>query len=344
MKKIARSDIGRLLARWQEQYSVLVPSAKSGTLQMAPWEGEDLSLDAYRNTSLPPKARFLPLRETLFAYRKTADGIALDLPGAPTDRQLLFGIRPCDARAAAMVDLVFRDTYPDSAYLERRRNTVLVGLGCTRPSGSCFCTSLGIDPSASPDVDVMLTDTGDAYLMEAVSPLGEELLANGAELADATPDDETKARECREESRTRIKRQINVEGVAKKLREVFEDREFWEKAAAKCISCGICTFLCPTCYCFDINDEADPKDGSRWRHWDSCSFSLYTRMPVENPREEKWQRVRQKVSHKYLFYPELFHLTACTGCGRCIRLCPVNWDITRVLASLPEKTGKEGKG
>ena len=100
-------------------------------------------------------------------------------------------------------------------------------------------------------------------------------------------------------------------------------------------SCGICTFLCPTCYCFDINDELSGGCGARFRSLDSCSFPIYTRMPMENPRTEKWRRVRNKVCHKYEFYPMSFDVIACTGCGRCIRLCPVNWDITQTLSSLP---------
>ena len=125
--------------------------------------------------------------------------------------------------------------------------------------------------------------------------------------------------------------QIDTSEIEKRLPPSFDNQEFWEKIAAKCVSCGICTFLCPTCYCFDINDEKD----ARYRNWDCCSFSLYTQMPMENPREEKWRRVRQKVHHKYTFYPRLFDMIACTGCGRCIRLCPVNWDITQTLNSLP---------
>ena len=97
--------------------------------------------------------------------------------------------------------------------------------------------------------------------------------------------------------------------------------------------------LCPTCYCFDINDELVRGEGTRFRSWDSCGFPVYTKMPMENPRLEKWRRVRQKVCHKFEFYPMTFNVIACTGCGRCIRLCPVNWDITQVLESVPVKTG-----
>jgi len=147
--------------------------------------------------------------------------------------------------------------------------------------------------------------------------------------------DEAKAVEAKKAALAGISRKIDTEGLKDRLLSCFEDREFWEKTAAKCLSCGVCTFFCPTCYCFDINDEMVREEGARFRSWDSCAFSVYTQMPMENPRLEKWRRVRQKVCHKFEFYPMNFGVIGCVGCGRCIRLCPVNWDITRVLDSVP---------
>ena len=164
---------------------------------------------------------------------------------------------------------------------------------------------------------------------------GKELMAHASGLEEATEADIAKAKEAKEEAYGKVTRKINTEGIENKLLASFENKDYWEKISAKCISCGICTFLCPTCYCFDINDEMTKKQGARFRNWDSCAFCTYTKMPMENPREEKWQRVRQKVCHKYEFYPMNFDTIACTGCGRCIRLCPVNWDITQTLESLP---------
>ncbi|MCL0060455.1 4Fe-4S dicluster domain-containing protein, partial [Dehalococcoidia bacterium] len=136
-------------------------------------------------------------------------------------------------------------------------------------------------------------------------------------------------------AQSKVTREIDTQHLSHRLLSCFEDEEYWEKVAAKCIGCGICTFLCPTCHCFDISDEMVKKQGARFRCWDSCAFPLYTKMPMENPREEKWQRVRQKVCHKFEFHPMSFDVIACTGCGRCIRLCPVNWDICQTLAQLP---------
>jgi len=336
-KKVSKKDITKLLSQWSQQFTVLVPSKESGVAEMAEWDGKDTSfLDWYRNTVVPPKASFLPPMEEMFHFQKDKEGYRIELP--PNEhKQLIFSIRPCDARALAIIDANFKDLYQDPYYLSKRKSAVLVGLGCTNPSQSCFCTSLGISPAESTDVDLMLTDIGDQFLVEEITDKGKELIAKTSGLKEATKDDETKAKEAKEAASQRITRKINTEGIIDKLLASFDDKDYWEKIAAKCISCGVCTLLCPTCYCFDINDELVRQEGTRFRSLDSCSFPVYTKMPMENPRQEKWRRVRQKVCHKFGFFPMSFNVIACTGCGRCIRLCPVNWDITQTLASLPVK-------
>jgi sulfhydrogenase subunit beta (sulfur reductase) len=337
-KKLSKKDIAPLLKGWSQQFSVLAPSKASGVAEMAEWDGKDTSfLDWYRNTVIPPKASFFPPMEAMFRFRKGEEGYQIEPPSQNGRKQLLFGIRPCDARAMSILDMTFEDAYQDPYYLEKRKNAVLVGLGCTNPYESCFCTSMGTSPTDSTNVDIMLIDIGDAFLIEAVTDKGKELLAKTKGFKEATKEDEAKAKKAEEAAYNKVVRKLDTKGIKDKLLESFEDEGFWTKTAAKCISCGICTLLCPTCYCFDINDEVDKGEGTRFRSWDSCGFPLYTKMPMENPRSEKWRRVRQKVCHKYEFYPMAFDVIACTGCGRCIRLCPVNWDITQVIESVPER-------
>jgi len=332
MKKVKKQDIGKLLSQWQKEFTVFVSSKESGVAEMTPWDGKDTGfLDWYRNTVIPPKANFLPNMEKIFGFRKEEGGYNLEPPAAEERKQLIFGIRPCDAKALTIIDMVFQDTYEDTYYLNRRKNTLLVGMGCANPYDSCFCTSLGFGPAEATDVDLMLTDIGGELIIEEVTDKGKDLMGKAEGLEDANKDDEARAGETKEAAYQKVTRKIDTKAIQANLPNSFENEKFWEKIAAKCVSCGICTFLCPTCYCFDINDEKD----ARYRNWDCCSFPLYTQMPMENPREEKWRRVRQKVHHKYTFYPMLFDVIACTGCGRCIRMCPVNWDITRTLTSVP---------
>ena len=338
-KKISKKDITKLVEGWSQQFAVMAPSQASGVTEMAAWDGKDVSLDWYRNTVIPPKACFFPQMEEMFRFKQTEEGYQLTPPPKDDRKMLMFGIRPCDARAMALLDMTFEDAYKDPYYLEKRKNAVLVGLGCTNPCDSCFCTSMGIGPTESANVDLMLIDSGDHFLVEEVTDKGKELLAKSSGLKEATKDDEAAAAKAKETAHNKVTCQLNTEGIKDKLLAVFEDKDFWEKTAAKCVSCGICTLLCPTCFCFDINDEMleDGEGGARIRSWDSCGFALYTKMPMENPRSDKWRRVRQKVCHKYEFYPMAFDIIACTGCGRCIRLCPVNWDITQVIESVPDK-------
>ena len=334
-KKISKKDIGKLLGIWSQEFSVIVPSREEGVAKMGRWDGKDVTfLDWYRNTVVPSKACFLPPMEKMFSFQKNKDGYHIEVP-QDEQKQIIFGIRPCDARGIAVIDKVFTNTYEDRYYLSKRKNTVLIGLSCTNPYDSCFCTSLNVKPTESPDVDLMFTDIGDGFLIEEITDKGRELLAVATVVNKATKADEAKAKTVKAAAYSKVTRRIDTKDVGKKLQARFSDKDYWEKVAAKCISCGICTFLCPTCFCFDICDELVKKQGTRYRGWDSCSFRLYTKMPMENPREEKWRRVRQKVCHKYEFYSMNFDVTACTGCGRCIRLCPVNWDITQIITGLP---------
>ncbi|MBI2831768.1 MAG: 4Fe-4S dicluster domain-containing protein [Chloroflexi bacterium] len=342
--KINKKDLVQLLGQWSQEFELFVPSRDGDNPRFLPWDGKDTGfLDWYRNTVIPPKSTMLPPVEEMFRFQKEKGKVQLEAPSADSKRRLLFGIRPCDANAMTLLDKNFEDGYEDPYYFNRRKNTLLVGLACTRPYDSCFCTSMGGSPSDASKVDIMLTDIGEQFLVEAVTDAGKDLIAKTGGLEEATEADAARAEESRKAAERKVTRKVDTSDITERLRASFEDKEFWEKTAAKCVSCGICTFLCPTCYCFFINDETNKQCGVRCKGWDSCAFSCYTRMPMENPRSEKWKRVRQKMAHKYEYYPMTYGVMACTGCGRCIRNCPVNWDITQVIKSVPAKARVESK-
>jgi sulfhydrogenase subunit beta (sulfur reductase) len=183
MKKVKKQDIAKLLGRWQQDFTVFVPSKESGTAEMAVWDGKDTTfLDWYRNTVVPPKANFLQNMEKLFGFRREGGSFKLETPATKIKKQLIFGIRPCDARAIAIIDMVFKDAYEDKYYLGRRRNSLLVGMGCLKPYDSCFCTSLGLSPAEAADVDIMLTDIGGEYLIEEITDKGKELMSHPPKL------------------------------------------------------------------------------------------------------------------------------------------------------------------
>jgi len=343
---INKDGLDSLLKQWQQQFVLMTPSRTNGHSSFAPWDGSDFT-GWYRNSIIPPKNCFLPDVETLFSFAKKDGSYHLEAEVVQEEKRLIFGIRPCDARALTVIDNVYLGEKPQDGYYKKRRdNTVLVGMVCNEPYNSCFCTSLGSGPDDTLNMDVMLTDTGGNFIIQSITENGEDLLSKTEGLVKASKADSAAKQKAVEAIKEKITREVNTDNIQKRLLDIFDDKDYWRDVAAKCISCGICTLLCPTCYCFDINDDTTGKKKVRCRNLDSCSFSTYTKMPMENPRADKWRRVRNKLCHKYEFYPIAYDTIACTGCGRCIRLCPVNWDISRIVNNVPSenKTIQETTG
>ena len=299
---------------------------------------EEAYLD-YGNSTVPPKKVVFPQTETLFRFQVGNPELSeKDVEKEGTT--IIFGLRPCDARAMSIVDKLFSWDYDDPYYLKRRKLVTLVGMACVEPpSVNCFCTSVGGSPFGKEGLDLLLTDMGDEhYLVQALTEKGEKLQETlASHLGDAGDKDESKVEELAKEAEGKISRSIDPEGIPEKLPGLWE-HDLWKKVSASCLGCGICTFLCPTCHCFDIQDEVDePGEGRRARMWDSCMFSEYTvHASGHNPRPTRRERTRNRINHKYSYYPDRFDVIACVGCGRCINLCPVNIDILDILEQVVE--------
>jgi ferredoxin len=252
-----------------------------------------------------------------------------------TQKRVLLGVRPCDARANLLLDNVFAaEDYEDVYYTNKRENTVIIGLGCRQPLSTCFCTSFGGGPFSKEGLDILLVDIGDKYLVDIVTDKGRRILTD--EFKEATEQEIKLAGKIKSRAEKRIKSPIKIEGVKEKLDSMFED-SFWERLSEKCIGCGVCSYLCPTCHCFDITDEAKNSRGRRVRNWDSCMFPLFTlQASGHNPRPTGKERMRQRIMHKFNYFMENYEQPACVGCGRCIRDCLVNMDIRKVLKEIVE--------
>jgi ferredoxin len=293
----------------------------------------------YPNTIESPKKIILPQREVLFEFGKESE-VKETLPaGQPA---VIFGVRPCDAKALILSDKVFSGDFEDPYYWKRRNATVLVGLSCkTPPSQNCFCLSVNGSPFSKEGLDVLLTDLGDSFFVETLTEKGEQLLQEAGNLVTDAKDKEKKdVSELKAEAEKKITRQVNnVENIPAKLKEMF-DEPFWDDESSGCIRCGICTYLCPTCHCFDINDEVSsnsPLKGKRVRTWDNCQFPDFTmHSSGHNPRPGKASRLRQRILHKYNYFVERYDDYQCTGCGRCVSKCPVGIDIIDVLNKVNE--------
>jgi ferredoxin len=257
----------------------------------------------------------------------------------------VFGVRPCDGAGAVRMDTVFNDQFQDNFYQARRSNVAYVGLACNKPQGiNCFCNSVGGSPVASAGMDVLMTDLGDRFFVAAVTETGKALMAAGSKLfSEPTPADQKQLQQTHAAAVAQPQRAIKeLDAVAGKLKASFSS-PLWEELARVCIGCGACTFLCPTCHCFDINDEntsASPMRGNRVRTWDNCQFPDFTmHTSGHNPRETLGARLRQRVSHKFQYFQENFGMPQCTGCGRCVTECSVGIDIVNVVNKVTENVG-----
>ena len=247
--------------------------------------------------------------------------------------QAIVGIRPCDAHAFEIVRPNFDNPeYRDPWWIKRYESTTFVGLGCNEPCSTCFCTSVGGGPFSEKGLDVLLYDLGEVFFVKGLTGRGEELLGE-AEGGKEAHDSVIKEAEVLVSSALgKIKSNVSTERLKDKvINELFE-ASFWEDVSLACLNCGTCTYLCSTCWCFDIQDEVFGKEGDRMRNWDSCMFPLFTlHGSGHNPRDRKFQRVRQRFMHKLKYYVDKYdNGVQCSGCGRCVRYCPVNIDIREV--------------
>ena len=329
---------------------VWVPCLEGDIVIFRPY-GKDQTLCFERPANSPPKGVIFPQSDNLFSFTFKKDPEnpqkvmveleeKLDFP-----KTIIVGSRPCDAKGFLIYDRPYTQTdTPDPYYKGRREQTTIVTMSCQSPSAGCFCTGVGGGPADKEGSDALITELETGYFIEAVSEKGKEILQQS--VVEGGGSHEAEARKKQEAVRARVKDPFGADGKPRVLPELFENDEFWETALAKCVSCGACTYLCPTCYCFNITDEKTFDKGERVRSWDGCMYNHFTREASgHNPRPAKYQRFKNRVGHKFVFYPEKYNgVIACCGCGRCIRYCPMSVDITEVVSNLQKPTGSASDG
>jgi len=336
-KVFSKEAWGGTLQGLEKDYRIFVP-AKDGDFHSFRRLKEGVIPDFdFFNTRLSPKGILYPQSERMFEYTLDEnDAEAHILKETPRDQtnQAIVGIRPCDARAFQIVQKNFDNPeFRDPWWCANRESTTLVGLGCNDPLSTCFCTSVGGGPFDGAGLDVLLYDLGNRYLARPLTEKGEAFLEKAPDGTPADKDTLKEAEVLKKEASGKIPATLRPDDAAQKpMMELF-DAPFWEDVSFPCLNCGTCTYLCPTCWCFDIQDEVLGKKGERIRNWDSCMFPLFTlHGSGHNPREQKVQRVRQRFMHKLKYYVDKYHEgVQCTGCGRCVRFCPGNVDIRQVI-------------
>jgi sulfhydrogenase subunit beta (sulfur reductase) len=291
-------------------------------------------LDGSR-TRWSPKEFVLPRNETLFRYDKQADGrtrLEESIPAA--GRRVLFGLTPCDAAGLERLAAVFDKGQSDPYILSRREGTTVATFTCKEAGAECFCTAVGGSPGGEEGSDLHVTALEeDLFLVRPITEKGESLLENRAGSWRPAPDG---AEEEAQEQVRRIEGSMNrarfPAAGARSLAERFDD-DVWESLAATCLGCKICTTVCPSCSCFDVYDEGDAHCGRRCRCWDGCTQPLFTLHTTgHNPRSTQTSRFRQRVLHKFSYYPqEHGGSSMCVGCGRCALLCPAGLDVHQTV-------------
>ncbi|KYK21376.1 (4Fe-4S)-binding protein [Thermoplasmatales archaeon SG8-52-4] len=332
---LSKNDLSKLIEELLKKNKVYGPVKSDDTVLFEEIKKPtELYLD-YLNSEVPPKALMLHQTETLFKFIPGPKGKIE--PVDMDEKKVIFGIRPCDAKSFAILDHVFEGDFDDPYFITKRKNTILIGLSCSTPGTNCFCTSFDDSPAASKYVDILLTDIGNNYYVEVISDLGKQVTkAAGKLFKSATESDTKKKKDAEKKAIDMISRTQKTDKIVEKLDKIFENR-FWKDVAFKCLGCGTCTYLCPTCHCFDIQDESTLTKGARIRVWDNCMNPEYTiHASGYNPRPARANRVRNRIYHKYNYYPKNFDVIACVGCGRCIDLCPVNIDIIDVVTKAGE--------
>jgi len=324
--QIEKKDLPALLQQWMQIAQVFAPVKVENFTQFKILSNtNELVLNGPLNTRYPPKSLFLPQSEVLLKYQDR------DFTTTTLDKQqrIIFGIRPCDAHAVTLLDTVFDDQdNPDPYWKTRREQTTLVGLGCNEPRETCFCTTVGSGPFNKLGLDILITSLDDVYTLEVITEKGAQLVADLPSLKD---DNQQQMLEVQDRALDYLHPAFECEGIKEKLYNIFES-EYWQQVSQSCLGCGVCTFLCPTCFCFDIVDET--QRGERVRNWDTCMFRIYSQEASgHNPRPTRSERTRQRIMHKYAYWLDQIEQIGCTGCGRCIHYCPVGIDIREMIGN-----------
>ncbi len=294
----------------------------------------EIAFEALR-TILPPKKFFFQQRETIISYDKNG----VQEVKAKVAPQVIFGLHPCDLAGLGIMDKIYAADPPDPHYLTRRKATLLVGLSCM-PDKHCFCKAMGTDSPTS-DYDLFLTDIGDDYFLQIHTAAGQSLVESQSELFEAASEINKQGFKdfwtTRDQAFSSNFESENLPAIM----DLEWDNKIWDDLGNRCLSCGNCTPVCPTCYCFDMVDVASlhAQEGERVREWDSCQFVGFAKVAGgTNFRPGPVDRLKFWYRHKLHGFEDPHGLPTCVGCGRCTESCPAGIDdIVNVVLRLQGK-------
>ena len=335
MKKLSADKLYSLLSALAAKRSVYLPvDGKAG----AEWKkyADGVALSAATNTVRSAKDFFFPQTENLMDFKMEGKSIEVIDTREECEDFVLFGVRACDAVSFDILDRVYLSEPVDSYYKNRREHGTVITLACTAPDETCFCSTFGID-AANPAGDVTVWQLADGYALRANTEKGEALLAENKDLMSDTDDAAVAAEQARvREIMAKLPLAgLTTEGLGKGLTKELFNRPEWASLSESCLACGTCTFVCPTCQCYDIRDFDTGHGIKRFRCWDSCMYSDFTLMAHGNSRNSQVERFRQRFMHKLVYFPDNNDgVFGCVGCGRCLARCPISMNIVKVMKTM----------
>lgn len=293
-----------------------------------------LNLD-YEWLVIPPKVIAFPQLESLFQFQQ---GKIRETVASPK-KKLLFGLRACDVKGILFVNDFFKRNFEDVYYLNRAMDSLLVIVGCKRPMKNCFCTSTKTGPFLQAGFDLQMVDVDDAYVVEVGSQKGEEFINTYKKFFNkASKEVVAQSKKAKRQAEEAISLKVDFEGSIRKICKHKIPKEIYERIGERCIYCGGCLYVCPTCTCFHVFDDKKGDWGRRWRNWDGCVFEGYTREASgHNPRQEKWLRTSRRYEHKLKYDYLTTGMSGCVGCGRCLTSCPVSIGISKFIQEITEE-------
>lgn len=333
MKVLAKTKLEELFNKLGESAELYVPMGRGTDSGFYSWKTYDASkdelmLDALNVTQSAKKIVF-PQTEKMYSIKGQGQEMTIEETFEDSSPTIIFGIRACDSKAIFCLDQVFLTKgYVDNFYKARRDNTLIIANACYNPGANCFCGAMDVDPTEPDNADIIIRDAGEVYIWEAKTEKGESLSSGISALLE---EKDVKVPELKP-----FKTNVNYEGVAEKLQGMFE-HAIWDRLSEQCQNCGICTYVCPSCHCFDIQVKMWGDEGYRFRTWDSCMYTEYSaEAGGGNPRATGKERFRNRFLHKLEFFTERYGRPLCTGCGRCISVCPNGVNIINIIDEIKE--------
>lgn len=352
MYKIEKENLEALFRKIAESQDLILPVKKAGQTNFGLWnEGEEADLETLK-TVKSGKDAFFPQSETLYTCVRDGKKLTVEPEELRSRPFVVFGMKACDVKGVAVLDKVFLAAPVDTFYAARRDHGTIVAMACHEPEESCFCKVFGTD-AANPEADADVKGIADvaAWMVEgnlywkALTEKGEALTEAVKELLTPADGDQAKVDAEKEAIHNIVEKlpytHLSLEGWDGNATDAKFNSPVWETLYKPCLACGTCTFVCPTCQCYDIKDYDTGHGVKRYRCWDSCMYSDFTMMAHGNNRTSQLQRFRQRFMHKLVYFPANNNgMYSCVGCGRCVEKCPSSLNIVKVIKAF-EKHGGE---